>query len=210
MGSSDIEICSNCKREIPRLEKACIFDGEIVCAECDKKLRIESGLEAADLTESDFGPLQIGSKSELGENAEDKDIYEILGLDDTELQAPKQKQEKPSGDSELFKCRVCRKEFPGEEILHPKGDFVCKGCFKKWQKRQIWGPRKKVMWFILAGAGLSLLGAGLLTLAVWGFIKGEPFVMMYAVIAAFAVPCLGFGIAGFVEAWWLVHEKRLR
>lgn len=43
MGSSDIEICSNCGREIGRSEQAYVFEVKIVCAQCDKKLRSASG-----------------------------------------------------------------------------------------------------------------------------------------------------------------------
>jgi len=39
MDLSNIEICSNCKREIDLSEQAYVFDGNIVCAECDKDLR---------------------------------------------------------------------------------------------------------------------------------------------------------------------------
>jgi hypothetical protein len=39
MGSFDIEICSNCGREMPRSEQAYVFEGKIVCAECDNTLR---------------------------------------------------------------------------------------------------------------------------------------------------------------------------
>ncbi len=39
MGSFDIEICSNCGREIARSEQAYVFEGKIVCAECDNTLR---------------------------------------------------------------------------------------------------------------------------------------------------------------------------
>lgn len=39
MGSFDIEICSNCGREMPRSEQAYVFEGKIVCAECDNALR---------------------------------------------------------------------------------------------------------------------------------------------------------------------------
>jgi len=39
MGPSDIEICSNCGRAISRSEQAYIFEGNIVCAECDRTLR---------------------------------------------------------------------------------------------------------------------------------------------------------------------------
>jgi hypothetical protein len=39
MGSNDIEICSNCGREINWSEQAHVFEGNIVCAACDKDLR---------------------------------------------------------------------------------------------------------------------------------------------------------------------------
>lgn len=39
MGFFDIEICSNCGREMPRSEQAYVFEGKIVCAECDNTLR---------------------------------------------------------------------------------------------------------------------------------------------------------------------------
>jgi len=35
----DIEICSNCGREIGRSEQAYVFEGKIVCAECDNTFR---------------------------------------------------------------------------------------------------------------------------------------------------------------------------
>lgn len=39
MGSIDIEICSNCEWEIARSEQAYVFEGKIVCGECDNTLR---------------------------------------------------------------------------------------------------------------------------------------------------------------------------
>lgn len=39
MGSINIEICSNCERAISRSEQAYVFEGNIVCADCDTKLR---------------------------------------------------------------------------------------------------------------------------------------------------------------------------
>jgi len=39
MGSFDIEICSNCGREMSRSEQAYVFEGKIVCGECDNTLR---------------------------------------------------------------------------------------------------------------------------------------------------------------------------
>lgn len=56
MGSSEKEVCAKCNREIDRSEQACVFNGEIVCAECDKKLRGGSGLQTV-------------RKSELAKNA---------------------------------------------------------------------------------------------------------------------------------------------
>ena len=39
MGSIDVEICTNCERLIARTEQAFVFEGNIVCADCDTKLR---------------------------------------------------------------------------------------------------------------------------------------------------------------------------
>jgi len=39
MDTSDIEFCSNCGRAISRSVQAYVFEGNIVCAECDKELR---------------------------------------------------------------------------------------------------------------------------------------------------------------------------
>jgi hypothetical protein len=39
MGSFDIEICSDCEREMPRSEQAYVFEGRIVCGVCDNTLR---------------------------------------------------------------------------------------------------------------------------------------------------------------------------
>lgn len=39
MVSLDIEICSTCGWEMPRSEQAYVFEGKIVCAECDNTLR---------------------------------------------------------------------------------------------------------------------------------------------------------------------------
>ncbi len=39
MGSIDIEICSKCEWEIARSEQAYVFEGNIVCGECDNTLR---------------------------------------------------------------------------------------------------------------------------------------------------------------------------
>jgi hypothetical protein len=47
----DIEICSNCGREIARLEQAYVFAGKIVCAECDRSLRSISVAEPTEIPE---------------------------------------------------------------------------------------------------------------------------------------------------------------
>jgi len=51
MGPTDIEICSNCEREIARSEQAYIFEGNIVCAECNKELQSGPQLQPAASTE---------------------------------------------------------------------------------------------------------------------------------------------------------------
>jgi predicted RNA-binding Zn-ribbon protein involved in translation (DUF1610 family) len=51
MGSFDIEICSNCGREIARSEQAYVFESKIVCAECGNTLRSGSVDEPANTPE---------------------------------------------------------------------------------------------------------------------------------------------------------------
>lgn len=46
-----VEACSNCSKEIGELEQACVFNGKIVCAECDKKLRSDLVIEKVQKTE---------------------------------------------------------------------------------------------------------------------------------------------------------------
>lgn len=48
-GSEDKEICTNCGRQMPGSEQACVLNGNIVCAECDKKLRGEVKYESAEM-----------------------------------------------------------------------------------------------------------------------------------------------------------------
>lgn len=87
MESSEAEICSNCGRELRRSEQACVFKGEIVCAECDRKLRSDSGLQSTSLPEAGlFSPSSL-PVFKGDENITDEDINEILGLDDIEVPA---------------------------------------------------------------------------------------------------------------------------
>jgi len=59
MGSFDIEICSNCGRDIARSEQAYIFEGKIVCAECDDTLRSGLVAEPIDTPEPPAAPEPI-------------------------------------------------------------------------------------------------------------------------------------------------------
>jgi len=36
---SELEKCANCGRDIGKLEKACVFKDQIVCAECHQRLK---------------------------------------------------------------------------------------------------------------------------------------------------------------------------
>lgn len=58
MGLTDIEICSNCERAISRSEQAYIFDGNIVCAECNKEL--QSGLQLQPVASTEPQPELAG------------------------------------------------------------------------------------------------------------------------------------------------------
>ncbi|MGB2809728.1 MAG: hypothetical protein WBC22_18450 [Sedimentisphaerales bacterium] len=61
MGSFDIEICSNCGWEIARSEQAYVFEGKIVCAECDNTLRSGPVDEPADTPELSALPEPIST-----------------------------------------------------------------------------------------------------------------------------------------------------
>jgi hypothetical protein len=52
----DIEICSNCGRDIARSEQAYVFDGKIVCAECDNALRASRIAEQVEIPEPPAAP----------------------------------------------------------------------------------------------------------------------------------------------------------
>lgn len=52
----DIEICSNCGKEIGRSEQAYVFEGKIVCVECDKALRTNQIPETTERTEPQTEP----------------------------------------------------------------------------------------------------------------------------------------------------------
>jgi hypothetical protein len=56
MCSFDIEICSNCGREMPRSEQAHVFEGKIVCAECDNALRSNQIAEPNEIPEPPTAP----------------------------------------------------------------------------------------------------------------------------------------------------------
>jgi hypothetical protein len=59
MGSFDIEICSNCEWEIARSEQAYVFEGKIVCVECDNTLRSGPVDELAEILEPPTAPEPI-------------------------------------------------------------------------------------------------------------------------------------------------------
>lgn len=52
----DIEICSNCGREIGRSEQAYVFEGKIVCAECDNALRSNQIVQPTEIPEPPAEP----------------------------------------------------------------------------------------------------------------------------------------------------------
>ncbi len=59
MGSFDIEICSKCEWEMARSEQAYVFEGNIVCAECDNTLRSGQVDELAEILEPPTAPEPI-------------------------------------------------------------------------------------------------------------------------------------------------------
>jgi predicted Zn finger-like uncharacterized protein len=57
-----VEICSTCGEEIGKLEQPCVFKGEIVCAECDKKLRSDLVIEKVQKTEDTYKGVKFKEK----------------------------------------------------------------------------------------------------------------------------------------------------
>ncbi len=56
---SDIEICSKCEWEMARSEQAYVFEGKIVCAECDNTLRSGPVDELAEIPKPPTAPEPI-------------------------------------------------------------------------------------------------------------------------------------------------------
>jgi hypothetical protein len=87
MYSIDIEICSNCGRDIARSEQAYVFEGKIVCAECDNALRTGTVDEPATTPELSALPEPISavqSQSEepsLSEPAEQEKVNQSQDTD---------------------------------------------------------------------------------------------------------------------------------
>lgn len=88
MGSFDIEICSNCEWEIARSEQAYVFEGKIVCTECDNTLRSSPVDEPAEILESPTAPepiITVQSQSEapsLSEPVEKKKTNQSQDADE--------------------------------------------------------------------------------------------------------------------------------
>jgi len=66
----DIEICSNCGREIGRSDQAYIFEGKIVCAECDYALRANQIVQPAETPEQ----AEIPERAKIPEPTEIPDL----------------------------------------------------------------------------------------------------------------------------------------
>ena len=88
MTSNNVEVCSQCGRKFYSHDQACIIDGNIVCPECDRKLRSGSELLQSDLTKSDLSSDRIELTSEERENITEDVVSEILGLDVVETPLP--------------------------------------------------------------------------------------------------------------------------
>lgn len=59
-----VEVCTSCGKRIGKLEQACLFEGNIVCAQCDSKLRLESNEpieQVVNLSDATFEQLRKGN-----------------------------------------------------------------------------------------------------------------------------------------------------
>jgi hypothetical protein len=77
-----IEICENCEREIGKLEKAYVFNGSIICKDCNQLLREKPSKITNSIVEEDPPtPSQIEYAKRLGINiTSDMDKWELSDL----------------------------------------------------------------------------------------------------------------------------------
>lgn len=80
-----VEVCSSCGREISRFEQIFVFDGEILCAECDRKLRSGSALKSVGLSKLKKPSSSVQVTSDIDKDVVDKGITKVSGLEDAEL-----------------------------------------------------------------------------------------------------------------------------
>ncbi|MFC1738316.1 hypothetical protein ACFL1G_04600 [Planctomycetota bacterium] len=128
MSSSEFEICSNCKREILPSEPVCVFNGSIVCAECDGKLRIRIDAGVENVKKGDF-LIHETTVLEDKNNIADEDINEILGLEEKEFRPLETNIERAKSANEVLTTKLDESEFE---------DALCFFCQKnKTQKSSV-------------------------------------------------------------------------
>lgn len=128
VGEKEFRICAQCGREIGHSEQACFVDDNNICPECDKKLRIDFGSQSERLDEGELFSSLTMSPSEQDDKLIEKDIDEILGMNN-------QKEPKEITNKETLvtkeiiscKCMKCKKEFeaPKEMVGFPE---ICPHC----------------------------------------------------------------------------------
>jgi hypothetical protein len=128
------EACSNCNKQIEKLEQACVFNDRIVCTECDKELR--SNLKLSDSATIDITALEE-SGSKLNDEVIDAAVCEILNVGDPVVASEDSAPESFSDDGndiDMVKCGNCGKQMRKEDKADGCESLdvtLCRDCGKE-------------------------------------------------------------------------------
>lgn len=144
MSPGEIEICNKCGRGIDSSEQAFIFNGEIVCGACDKKLRTESKPETSDLTKPDkavSGKASPDTREKLTETKAGK----ITGAGEAINTRKSELPQGPARDTaKTENCRKCGRSLGKSEKFNVyNGAIVCPECYEKLSKNVVLPAGKK-------------------------------------------------------------------
>lgn len=131
-GSEDKEICANCGRQIPPSEQACVFNGKIVCAECDEKLRSDSKPEASLESNLPRSPVH------------DLDDMDIMTRESIQKRISRKYKALSHEDSIICKER------------EKKSNQVVKAAEKRAYRPSFGGPVSAIVFFIMIVVGIPL------------------------------------------------------
>jgi hypothetical protein len=171
MGPINTEICSNCGREIARSEQAYVFEGNIVCVECDLQLRSGQFIEPVSIPEpaAESEPITEPQPVVTPEPATAEPIAEPESVT-----APEPAAAEPSAIPELMAANEQQPEEPKLEKIEDQN--------KEKQSQDA----DKPVGLIVAGVILCLLGIGSIIIGL----------VSIAASFFFGLPLFGILIAG--------------